>query len=131
MSHAGSLFVWGTAGALGALTLAAPAQGQQSDAPTVSVERVRRALQSSSREMTVDGAAPFWVTTTPGERRFGPLTFVAPAYPGEIVSVRVPIGELAGGLAHKVAAARHRRAEAAARAEVARELAELAPKQAR
>jgi hypothetical protein len=117
--------------ALGPLAVAVPARGQQPDTPPISVERVRRSLQSASRQMTVDGTTPFWVTTTPDERRLGPLTLVPPAYPGEIVRVRVPVGALVSGLVHTVATAQHRRAEAAARAEVARDLAEFAAKQAR
>ena len=91
---------------------------QQSD-PPASLERVRVALQ---RPQTLGGAL---IPPEPEERRLGPLTFAPPETRGEFVRVRVPVGALAGRLTHSISAARHRRAERAARVEVARVAVEL------
>jgi hypothetical protein len=65
------------------------------------------------------------VPIPPAERRFGILTVVPPDTRGEFVSVRVPIGALVTGVAKSIASAQHRRAEKAARAEVAKALEEF------
>lgn len=95
-----------------------PLHAQQSDSPP-SLERVRVALQ---RPQSLSGAV---IPPEPEERRLGPLTFAPPKTRGEFVRVRVPVGALVGRLTHSIAAAHHRRAERAAREEVARVRAEL------
>lgn len=95
-----------------------PVNAQQSDSPG-SLERVRVALQRP--QSLTGGLNP----PALDERRIGPLTFAPPEARGEFVRVRVPVGALVGRLTHSIAAARHRRAERAARVEVASVRAEL------
>ena len=97
------------------LVLPGPALAQADDR---SAQRVRAALQAES---LVGAAAHRW--TDPPPRTLGILTFLTPTEPGEIVRVRVPIGELVAGAAHRMSAATRRRQEAAARREVEAALA--------
>lgn len=82
-----------------------------------SVERVSAALQGQPRL----GSGVFtW--TEPAPVRLGILTLVPPVHRGEIVRVRLPIGELVSAAAHRISTANQRRREAAARQEVQRAL---------
>jgi hypothetical protein len=80
-----------------------------------SVERVRAALMSTPPSLVIPSG--------PDERHVGPLTFVPPDTPSEIVRVKVPIGALTAQAAHAVSAAHHRREERAKKEEVAQALA--------
>jgi hypothetical protein len=95
---------------------------QQSEFHSTSVERIRVALQSPQQPINSDGV-PFFVPRKPDEFRLGVLTFVPPDTSGQFVSIKVPVGALASRAAHSIAAAQHRRAENAARDEVAMALA--------
>lgn len=83
---------------------------------------------TSPSESSDATGAPFSLVTegivlpSPENIHLGVLT-LAPPGPHEIVSVRVPIGELGMRVARTIATAYHRRAEKAAREEVARALA--------
>ena len=101
-------------------------RAQQSEPSSVSLERIRAALQSSQQPITItsDGV-PLLVPIKPDEFRLGVLTFVPPDAPGQFVSIRVPVRALASRAAHSIAGAQHRRAERAARNEVAKALAEF------
>ena len=55
-------------------------------------------------------------------KTFGIFTFVPPTRPGEMVRVTIPIGELVSRAFKGVAAANHRRQEAAARRRVAADI---------
>jgi len=99
-----------------------------------SLERIRTALQipqlpiSSDVLFLFDPSNEFrfgFAPNTPDAVRFGVLTFLPPATPGKFVSIRVPVGALVTGAAHAITAAQHRRAEKAAREEVAKALAEF------
>jgi hypothetical protein len=96
---------------------------QQSEPSSVSLERIRAALQTP-QPITSDGV-PLFVPIKPDEFRLGVLTFVRPDRLGQVVSIRVPVGILASRAAHSIAAERHRRTERAARDEVAKALAEF------
>jgi len=102
------------------------AQQSESGAPasSASVERIRAALQSPQQPFSSDGV-PLFAPSKPDEFRLGILTFLPPDTPGQFVSIRVPVGALASRAAHSIAAAHHRRAENAARDEVAKALAEF------
>src|SRR5579872_562353 len=100
---------------------------------SASVERFRAALQVQ-QPITSDAASLF--IPKPDEFRLGVLTFVpldgrlpcpwcVPTPAGQFIAIKVPIGELVGRAAHSVAAARHRRAERAAHAEVMKALADF------
>ena len=104
-----------------ALVLPGPALAQADER---SVQRVRTALQTES---LVGAAAHRWIDPPP--RTLGILTFLTPTEPGEIVRVRVPIGELVAGAAHRMSAATRRRQEAAARREVEAALAAFKARQ--
>jgi hypothetical protein len=95
--------------------------GQQPPSSALSLERVRLALQSQ---------AEIQIAPEP-ERKLGVLTLVPPTTRGEIVRVRVPIGELVSRAGHAISKARRNRAERAARDEVTRSLAEFLSKQPR
>jgi hypothetical protein len=95
--------------------------------PPASVERIRIALESPQPPLNIDGARP----TKPDETHWGVLTFVAPDSPGQMLKVRVPVGDLVGRAAHSVAASQHRRAEKAAHAEAVKALAEFERAQVR
>lgn len=83
--------------------------------------RLHAALQA---EPFIGAAVSRW--TVPSPKTLGILTLVPPTGPGEFVRVRVPIGELIVGAAHKISAATERRREAAARREVEAALAAFA-----
>ncbi len=88
-----------------------------------SVERVSAALQAqSSLRLT----APTWAEPPP--KQIGVFTLVPPTNPGEILRVRLPIGELASRTARGLARANQRRREAAARLEVQRALTAFSTK---
>jgi hypothetical protein len=70
-----------------------------------------------------DGASLF--VPKPDGFPVGVLRFVPPDAAGQFISIRVPIGELVNRAAHSVAAAEHRHAENAARAEVMKALADF------
>jgi hypothetical protein len=91
---------------------------------SASVERIRVALQSPQQPIDSDGV-PLFAPRKPDEFRFGALTFLPPDTPGQFVRIRVPVGALASRAARSIAAAQHRRAENAARDEVAKALAEF------
>ena len=95
--------------------------GQQLSSSALSLERVRLALQSQAETRI----APEPVG------KFGVLTLVPPVTAGEIIRVKVPIGELVSRAGYAIAKARRNRAERAARNEVARSLAEFLSKQPR
>jgi hypothetical protein len=101
------------------------AQQSGGDQPYVpaSVERVRAALQAQPH-LTFEGASLLG-PTKPNDVRVGVLTFVPPDMVGQLVAVRVPVGDLVSRAAHAVSAAQHRRAENAAHAEVVKALADL------
>lgn len=81
-------------------------------------QRVRAALEAESR---IGSATLRW--TDPAPKTFGPLTLLPPTGRGEIVRVRVPIGELVVEVAHTISAATQRRRQAAAKREVEAALA--------
>jgi len=109
-------------------------RAQQSEsgvsASPVSVERIRAALQSPQPPITIDGV-PLFVPDKPDEFRLGVLTFLPPDTPGQFVNLSVPVGALVMRAARAIAAAQHRRAENAARDEVAKALAEFQNAQAK
>ena len=82
-----------------------------------SVERVSAALRAqwSLRVTPLPGAEP-------PSKQFGILTLVLPTNPGEIVRLRLPIGELVARTARGLVRANQTRREAAARLEVQRAL---------
>jgi hypothetical protein len=98
--------------------------------PSTSVERIRAALQRPQQPIDSDGV-PLFGSRKPDEFRLGALTFVPTDTPGQFLSIRVPVGALASRAAHSIAAAQHRRAENAARDEVAKALAEFQKAQPR
>jgi hypothetical protein len=99
-------------------------RAQQSEPSSAALERIRAALQSPQQPISSDGV-PLFVPIKPDEFRLGVLTFVPPDTPGQFVSIRVPVGALASRAVHSIAGAQHRRAERAARNEVAKALAEF------
>jgi hypothetical protein len=99
-------------------------RAQESEPSAASLKRIRAALQSPQQPLSSDGMALF-TPSKPDEFRFGVLTFLPPDAPGQFVSVRVPVGALASRAGHSIAAAHHRRAENAARDEVAKALVEF------
>lgn len=78
-----------------------------------SVERVSAALQ---RQSQLDSGAVTW--TEPPPRKLGIFALVPPEEPGEVVRVRLPIGELVSKAAQGISAANQRRRETSARHEV-------------
>jgi hypothetical protein len=99
------------AGGLLALVLvSAPLLAQERDR---SLERISLALQQPLA--SVRGVAP---VDSVAPKRFGPVTFVPPTRPGEILRVSVPIGELISRAFKGATAANRRRREAAARRSV-------------
>lgn len=95
--------------------------------PSPSLERVRVALKEQQPSpFTIGPMAPL----APDEWRFGILTFLPPDTRGEFVRVRVPIGALVSGVTKSIATTQHRRAEKAARGEVAKALEEFLKAQA-
>ena len=108
---------------LGAQQPPVAAQQPSEPPPSVSLDRVRAALQRPE-PMTLNGVS-IVAGIKPDEVQWGILPFVTPTTPGQFVSVRVPVGELVSHAAHSVAAAHHRRAENAAHAEVLKALADF------
>ncbi len=82
-----------------------------------SVERVSAALRAQS---SLRVTAPLGRSHQP--KLFGILTLVPPTNPGEIVRLRLPIGELVARTARGLVRANQSRREAAARLEVQRAL---------
>jgi hypothetical protein len=111
--------MFGAAVAIVAL-LVAPIGAQDSKAPA-SVERLRQALRISPSRLVLTSPLPPW-TTTDATKRLGLLSLGTPKTNGELVSVIVPVGELAARAARAMASAQHRRAEMKAHAEVMRAL---------
>jgi hypothetical protein len=95
--------------------------GQQPPSSALSLERVRLLLQSQ---------AEVQIAPEP-DRKLGFVTLVPPTTSGEMIRVRVPIGELVGRAGHAINKARRHRAERAARDEVTRSVAEFLSKQPR
>jgi hypothetical protein len=87
---------------------------------TPSQERIRAALQ---QQAWISASQNLFAPAPSHDFHLGPLTFVSPDTRGQFVAVKVPIGELAMSTVHSVAAARQRRAERAAHAEVVEALA--------
>jgi hypothetical protein len=113
--------------AVGAMTAAAmPAAAQQSDtaapAPIASAERVRRGLEQPRHLALGDSLIALAPDMPP--HRLGALTFEPPDAAGQVIAVRVPVGDLLSRSARSIAAARHRRAERAARDQVRKALAQ-------
>jgi hypothetical protein len=90
---------------------------QQPPSAALSVERVRLALQSPPARILMAPQKPDW--------KLGVLRLVPPTMDGEMIRVRVPVGELVSSAARAIDGARRNRAERAARKEVARALAEF------
>ena len=99
-------------------------RAQESEPSSASLKRIRAALQSPQRPISSDGV-PLFGPGKPDDVQLGVLTFVSPDSPGQVVSMRVPVGTLISRAAHSVVAAQHRRAERATRDEVAKALAEF------
>lgn len=78
-----------------------------------SVERIALALEEPTPVIRV---TPPWVTV--GPKTVGIFTILPPERPGEFLRVSIPIGALVSRAVAGVAAAKHRRQEAAARREV-------------
>jgi hypothetical protein len=95
-----------------------------------SVERIRIAMESPQPPLSI-GGVPLLGPTKPDETHWGILTLVPPDRPGQMMNVRVPVGDLVSRAAHSVAAAQHHRAEKAAHAEVVKALEEFEKAQAR
>ena len=93
--------------------------GQEAASPpsTASLERVRVALKEQQPSPFIVGPM---VPMPPDEWRFGILTFLPPDTRGEFARVSVPVGALVSGGAHSMASTQRRRAQKAARKEVAR-----------
>jgi hypothetical protein len=106
-----------------------PVWAQQSGSPSTSLDRIRAALQSPQPIIITSDGVPLLVPIKPDEFPdefwLGVLRFVRPDTPGLFVEIRVPVGALASRAAHSVAATQRRRAENAARDEVAEALAEF------
>ena len=105
------------------LVLAGPGTalaGQQASPSTLSPESLRLWLQRQPAEIGI--------ASSDSARKLGVFTLVPPITAGEVIRVRVPIGELVSRAAHGISKARRNRAENAARAEVARSLAEFLSK---
>src|ERR1700736_5602097 len=100
-------------------------RAQQSEPSSASLDRMRAALQSPQPITITSDGVPLLVPIKPDEFRLGVLTFAPPDTPGQLVSIRVPVGALASRVAHSIAAAQHRHAERAARNEVAKALVEV------
>ena len=82
-----------------------------------SVERVSAALQ---RQSQLGSSVLTW--TEPPPKKLGIFTLVSPREPGEMVRLRLPIGELVSKAAQGVSAANQRRRETSARHEVQKAL---------
>jgi hypothetical protein len=107
--------------------------GQASAQDNHSLERISLALhQPPSVLRGVDHAGALRASTLPtpgvsifepmaGARKVGPFTLGTPQQ-GQIIQLSLPIGEYVSNLAHAIAAANHRRKEAAARQRVEADL---------
>ena len=82
-----------------------------------SVERISAALQ---RQSQISSSALTW--TEPLPKKLGIFALVPPTEPGEMVRLRIPIGELVSKAARGVSAANQRRRETSARLEVQKAL---------
>jgi hypothetical protein len=82
------------------------------------------APKATQQPISSDGV-PLFGPGKPDDVQLGILTFLPPDSPGGVVSMRVPVGAFISRAAHSVVAAQHRRAERAARDEVAKALAEF------
>jgi len=82
-----------------------------------SVERVRAGLQRQSQP---GSSVLTW--TEPPPKKLGIFTLVSPREPGEMVRLRLPIGELVAKAAQGVSAANQRRRETSARHDVQKAL---------
>jgi hypothetical protein len=103
-------------GLLVSLACWAPLAAQERDR---SLERISLALQQPYQIVGGSGGVESALPT------FGIFTLVPPSGPGELVRVSVPIGEFVSRAFKGVAAASHRRREAAARRQVEAELERL------
>jgi hypothetical protein len=81
------------------------------------VGRISAALQ---RQSQLGSSAPAW--TEPPAKKLGIFTLVFPTEPGEIVRLRLPIGEMIARAAQGVSAANQKRREASAHSEVQKAL---------
>ena len=106
--------------------MAAPVWAQQPESPS-SLQRIRASLQNPPTQSRL--STPLW--GEPGPKRIGILTVVAPQLRGEIVRVSLPVGDLLTRAVRGVSAAKHRRAERKARAEVQRVIFEIEAQQRR
>ena len=97
---------------------------QESEPSSASLKRIRAALQSPQQPISSDGV-PLFGPGKPDDVQLGALTLLPPDSPGQVVRMRVPVGALISRAAHSVVVAQHRRAERAARDEVAKALAEF------
>jgi hypothetical protein len=102
-----------------------PVWAQESEPSSASLDRIRAALQSPQPITITSDGVPIFAPSKPDEVPLGVLTFVPPDTPGQFAGIRVPIGALVSRAAHSIAAGQHRRAENAARDEVAKALAEF------
>ena len=82
-----------------------------------SVQRISTALQ---RQSQIGSSVPTW--TEPPSRKLGIFTLVPPAEAGEMVRLRLPIGEMVSTAAQRVSAANQKRRETSARQEVQKAL---------
>ena len=100
-----------------------PVRAQESEPSSASLKRIRAALQNPQHLVSSD--VPLIAPSKQDEVQLGALTFVPPETAGQFVSIRVPVGAFASRAVHSLAAAQHRRAENAARDEVAKAFAEF------
>ena len=78
-----------------------------------SVQRISAALR---RQSQIGSSAA--TGTEPPSRKLGVLTLVPPVEPGEMVRLRLPIGEIVSAAAQRISTANQRRRETSARREV-------------
>ena len=104
-------------------------RAQQSEPSAASLKRIRDELQNPQHLISSD--VPLIGPSKPDDVQLGILTLVPPETRGQFVSIRVPVGAFVSGAVHSIAAAQHRRAENAARDEVAKALAEFQRAQAK
>jgi hypothetical protein len=125
MSRGTQNAVWTLLVVITALVGGIIAVGAQESVPSsASLKRIRAALQSPQQPISSDGV-PLFSPGKPDEVQLGIVTFLPPDGPGQVVSMRVPVGALISRVAHSVGTTQHRRAERAARDEVAKALAEF------
>jgi hypothetical protein len=104
------------------MSLAAALAAQETNTPGP-VEHLQL-TQASQRQLGLVNLMPP-IVAVPDKKRFGILTLTAPDQNGEIISMRVPVGELASRGVRAIASARQQHAERKARAEVSRALQEF------